>query len=149
MLKVIVGYPSRAEEIAIVTRMAGASEPKAEPVVDLGFIAEARETVRRIYVDERVTGYVVDVVTATRSVLGDRGAELVEYGASPRASIWLTHAAKAVAFLNQRGYVVPADVKEVARDVLRHRVIVTYEAEAEGITSDQIIHRALAAVKVP
>jgi len=149
MLKVIVGYPSRAEEIAIVTRMAGASEPKAEPVVDLGFIAEARETVRRIYVDERVTGYVVDVVTATRSVLGDRGAELVEYGASPRASIWLTHAAKSVAFLNQRGYVVPADVKEVARDVLRHRVIVTYEAEAEGITSDQIIHRALAAVKVP
>jgi MoxR-like ATPase len=152
MLKVIVGYPSRAEERAILERMA-TSEPlrPVQPVLEPRHVLDSRRVVDRIYMDDKVKDYVVELVFATRepSAHGlDLGA-LVQYGASPRATIYLTLAAKARAFLQRRGYVTPQDVKSVAMDVLRHRVMVTYEAEAEGLRSEDLVQRVLDAVPVP
>ena len=152
MLKVLVDYPSRDEERMIVDRMTGQSIPPVRPVIDLDDIARAREVVRQIYVDEKVKEYVLDIVRETRHPSTDGLSELrslVAFGASPRASIYLIQAARAHAFLRGRGYVTPEDVKQLAPDVLRHRVITTYEAEAEEVTTDSIVRRILDHVEVP
>ena len=152
MLKVIVDYPSRAEERRIVDLMAVGEPEKVSPAVDADTILRAREAVRRIYVDERITEYVLDLVLATRDPeshgVSDLGG-LIAYGASPRASIYLVTAARAYAFLRGRGYVIPDDVKQIALDVLRHRVITTYEAEATDVDGTSIVRRILDTVEVP
>ncbi|MCH7801369.1 MAG: MoxR family ATPase [Chloroflexi bacterium] len=151
MLKVLVDYPSREEERLIVDRMTGTKLPDISPVVTQDDILRAREVVRSIYVDDKVKEYVLDLVYATRSPQNGIShlKPLIAYGASPRASIYLIHAARAHAFLRGRGYVAPEDVKQLAGDVLRHRVITTYEAEAESITSSDIVQQILDNVEVP
>ena len=152
MLKVLVDYPNRAEERAILEAMA-TSEPdlRVAPVVSADDIVAARHVVNSVYVDDKLKDYIVDTVLATRDPKR-YGIDLngyVRYGASPRATIALTMAAKAWAFLNGRGYVTPQDVKTFALDVLRHRVAVSYEAEAENITSENIITKVLETLPVP
>jgi MoxR-like ATPase len=152
MLKLNIGYPSKSEERKILDLM-GTSSPdlSVQAVASVEEIIRSREVVNRIFIDDRVKDYIVDIVWATRRPdeyhLGMNG--LIRYGASPRATINLTLAARANAFLNARGYVTPQDVKSIGPDVLRHRVIVSYEAEAEEITSEVVIHRILAGLPVP
>lgn len=152
MLKVLVDYPTRTEERLIIDRMTGATLPAINPVVTPAQILQARETVKRIYVDDKIKEYVLDLVITTRQP-GSNGLSdlnnLINIGASPRASISLISAARAHAFLNGRGFVTPEDIKEMAPDVLRHRIITTYEAEAENINSDQIVRRILDYTNVP
>jgi MoxR-like ATPase len=152
MLKVKVGYPTRDEEKVIMDRMSGGSAPRATKVIALEHIANARELVHAIYMDEKVKEYILNVVFATREPqkygLKDL-ADYIQFGASPRATIALAQAARAHAFLRHRGFVTPEDVKAVAYDVLRHRVSVTYEAEAEELTSEKIIQRVFDRVEVP
>jgi MoxR-like ATPase len=152
MMKVIIGYPDRVEERAIVEAMA-TSEPslRVQPVVSVEEIARARRVVNTIYVDDKIKDYIVDLVLATRNPKA-AGLDLngyIQTGASPRASINLTLASRAAAFLDGRGYVTPQDVKKLAPDVLRHRVAVSYEAEAENITSEDIIQKILDTLPVP
>ena len=153
MLKVIVGYPSKDEERKIVDRMAsGQAVPVVSAVASPEQLLAARRAVDQVFVDEKVTGYVVDLVHATRDPKAAGIADLdgmIETGASPRASLFLTRGAKANAFLQGRSYATPHDVKNLALDVLRHRVVVTYEAEAQGKTSEDVIERILAGVLVP
>jgi MoxR-like ATPase len=152
MLMVKVGYPSRAEERTIVDRATGVMEAHAAKVVDPETLLSARKVVRDVYMDDRVKDYIVDVVFATRdpSQKGMKELQsLIEYGASPRASIALALAARAHAFLRHRGYVTPEDVKAIGPDVLRHRVVLTYEAEAEEVTAEQIVRRVFEVVEVP
>ncbi len=151
MLKVVVGYPSFEEEKAIVRRMSGRAAPAPEAVAALDDLERAKAAVEAVRVDAALIDYIVRIVQSTRSVgLTANGASRwVEYGASPRASIWLTNAAKAHAFLCGRDYVKPEDVKELAPDVLRHRVIVTFEAQAEGVTPERVIDHVLQTVPVP
>ncbi len=152
MLMVKVGYPSREEERKIMDRMTQPDASRAEPVVTPGELLDARRVVKQVYVDEKVKDYIVDVVFATREPT-KRGlkelGQLVEFGASPRASIALNLAARAHAFLRHRGYVTPEDVKAVGPDVLRHRLVLTYEADAEEVTSEQIVKRVFEVVEVP
>jgi len=152
MLKVKVDYPSRSEERLIIDRMTGATLPTINPVVNPADIMHAREMVRQIYVDEKIKNYVLDLVLATRQP-GKNGLSdlntLIEFGASPRASINLIIAARAHAFLKGRGFVTPEDIKQIAPDVLRHRIITSYEAEAESISSDHIVQRILDHTEVP
>ena len=152
MLKVIVDYPERSEEREIISRMTSGTPPDVQPVVDSQYILSAREMVRQVYVDEKIKDYILDLVIATRnpgSVGLDDLVNLVSYGASPRAGIFLISASRAYAFINGRGYVVPDDVKQLAPDILRHRVITTFEAEAQNVTSEQIVQRILERVAVP
>ncbi len=153
MMKVLVSYPSREDEIRVVDRMAGSCPlPDVPAVVSAADLASAREVVDQIWVDDKVRDYLVDVVRATRDPVacGIRGMEgLIECGASPRASIYLMKGAKAHAFLQGRAYVTPHDVKSLAMDILRHRVILSYEAEAEGKTSDEVVRKILDSVPVP
>jgi MoxR-like ATPase len=152
MLKLKVGYPTKTEERQILDLM-GTSAPRlnVNPVVNPDDIIAARSIVNEIYVDDRVKDYIVDVVWATREPrkykLDLDG--LIRYGGSPRATINLTLAARAKAFIAGRGYVTPQDVKSVGPDVLRHRIIVSYEAEAEEVTSEQIIEKIFAGLPVP
>ncbi len=152
MLKVRVDYPTRAEERLIIERMTGAPLPPVRPVIAPQDILRARETVRQVYVDDKIKEYVLDLVLTTRNP-GSNGLSdlknLIEFGASPRASISLITAARAHAFLNGRGFVTPEDIKQMAPDVLRHRIITTYEAEAENVTSDHIVQRILNYTNVP
>ena len=152
MLKLKVDYPSREEERQILDRMATtANHRPANPVVTTADIITARALVDQVYVDDKVRDYIVSIVFATRepkTFALDLGP-LVEYGASPRATLCLTLAARAHAFLQGRGYVTPQDVKAIAPDVLRHRVIVSYEAEAEEVDADEIVRRVLDGVPVP
>jgi MoxR-like ATPase len=153
MLKVKVGYPSKDDEIKVIDRMAGtAAEPRASRVMTTADVLAAREVVRQIFVDDKVKRYVVDLVAATRDPaaagLGQLD-NLIENGASVRASINLTKVAKANAMLAGRSYISPHDVKSIAHDVLRHRVLVTYEAEAQGKTSDDVVEAILANIEVP
>ncbi|HPS52061.1 MAG TPA: MoxR family ATPase [Phycisphaerae bacterium] len=152
MLKVIVGYPSRQEERKILDRM-GSTAPDIDinAVMKPDDIIAARKLVDEMYVDDKVKDYIVDLVVATREpgTFGVPVEGLIDYGASPRATIAITLAAKANAFLAGRGYVIPQDVKDLAMDVLRHRVIVTYEAEAEGKTSEDVVRTILEYVPVP
>ncbi len=152
MLKVRVTYPTKAEERAILERMAGAATPAVQKVATPQQIASARQTVGQIYIDDKIKTYIVDLVFATREPEAHKmGAHkhLIAYGASPRATIALAQASKAFAFLNGRGYVTPEDVKAIGADVLRHRIIVSYEAEAENVTSEDIIQRLFESVEVP
>ena len=153
MLKLKVGYPSVEEERRIVDRMAsGQPEPEVNPVAKPEDILAARTSVDQVLLDDKVRDYVVDLVQATRDPAAAGIAELdgmIEMGASPRASIYLTKAARAHAFLGGRTYATPHDVKNVAQDVLRHRVLLTYEAEAEGRTPEEVIDRILAGILVP
>jgi len=152
MLKVKVGYPTREEERLIMDRMAVAEPPRARKVVSTADLAAARAVVHRIYVDDKVKDYVVSLVFATRDPraagLSDL-APLVEWGASPRATLYLIVAARAHAFLRHRAFVTPEDVKAVAHDVLRHRITLTYEAEAEEVTAEKVVSRVLERVEVP
>ncbi len=151
MLKLRIDYPTKAEERLILDRMTATDIPEAQPVVTPEEILHAQETVKTVYVDERVRDYIIDLVFATRQpkVYGLDLEELIEYGASPRASICLTQAAKAHAFIRGRGYVIPEDVKSVGMNVLRHRVIPSYEAEAEEVTAEQIVQRIFDHIEVP
>ena len=152
MLKVVVSYPKKEEERQII-RMNNTGEfPKAQPVVSPEDIVRARQVVRDVYMDEKIEKYIVDIVYATRTPADYNLKELsglISYGASPRASISLAMAAKAYAFIKRRGYVIPEDVRAVCNEVLRHRIGLTYEAEAENITTENIISQVLNAVIVP
>jgi MoxR-like ATPase len=152
MLKVKLTYPSKEDEYHILNRMA-AVEPDLhiEAVLNPADLFELRRAIDRIYVDDKIKRYIVDVVHATRTPAeyGLDIAPYVQYGASPRATIFLTRAAKGQAFLDKRGYVTPQDIKSIGYDVLRHRVSVTYEAEAEDITSENLIQRIFDSLKVP
>jgi MoxR-like ATPase len=152
MLKLNVGYPAKAEERRILDLMAtSAPDLHVDPVVAPEQILAARDLVNQIYIDDRVKDYIVDVVWATREPASYRLEleGLVRYGASPRATIYLALAARAYAFLNGRGYVTPQDIKSIGPDVLRHRIIVSYEAEAESVTSETVIDRIFAGLPVP
>ena len=152
MLKVNVGYPSRQEERVIMDRMMAEQPPSVRPVVTTQALNEARLVARSVHMEDSLKEYIINVIFATRDPEANRLAELkplIAFGASPRASIFLALAAKAHAFLRGRGFVVPEDIKDVIYDVLRHRIIVTYEAEAEDVTSETVIARVLRAVEVP
>ena len=152
MLKVLVDYPSRKEERVIMERMMGQELPPIKAIVTPAIIWEARDTVRLVNLEDSLKEYIINLVFASREPEAyrlDGLKSLIAYGASPRASIYLALAAKAHAFLQGRGYVIPEDIKAIAFDVLRHRIIMTYEAEAEDVTTAQIIDRILRTVEVP
>jgi len=152
MFKLNIGYPQKAEERTILDLMAtSAPDLRVNPVIEPQQIIAARNVVNSIYIDDRVKDYIVDVVWATRepAAYNLRLEGLIRYGASPRATIYLALGARAHAFLNGRGYVTPQDVKSIGPDVLRHRIIVSYEAEAEAVTSETIIERIFAGLPVP
>ncbi len=152
MLKVIVDYPDRVEERAIVDRMSGDELEPVQAVVSLDQILRGRKAVRKIYVDEKIKDYVLDLVLATRDPRAaglDGLGSMIAFGASPRASIALVAAGRAHAFLKGRGYIIPEDIKRMAPDVLRHRVITTYEADSEEITGSDIVQRILDGIEVP
>jgi MoxR-like ATPase len=151
MLKLKVSYPTRTEEKDVLERMTAPSVPEASPVIDTKEILRLRTLLHEVYMDEKVKDYILDIVFATRdpAAAGLDIKSLIAYGASPRATIYLTTAAKAHALVKGRGYVTPEDVKAIAYDVLRHRVLITYEAEAEEVTSDEVIRRVLDRVEVP
>ncbi len=162
MLKLKVSYPARDEEREVVARMACSAPPlEIRPVAKLADVMEARSLVDRVYVDPKIVEYILDIVVATRpgcrKALSERQAgakldgldALIQFGASPRASIGLTLAAKAAAFLDGRAYVVPQDVKDLAHDILRHRVMLSYEAEAENLSSDDVIRKILDELRTP
>ncbi|MDG2303144.1 MAG: MoxR family ATPase [Candidatus Binatia bacterium] len=152
MLKVVVEYPTRDEERAILDRMAHSGDlPQVQAVLDPDHLIAARRVVDTIYVDDKVKDYIVDLVRATRTP-GEFGVQiegLVQMGASPRATIFLTMAARAHAFLEGRGYVTPQDVKTIGLDVLRHRVVPSYEAEAESLTSEDLVGKIFDTIPVP
>jgi MoxR-like ATPase len=152
LLKVKIGYPSKEEERDIIRRNLSGEQAQVQKVVDTATLLRAREVMKGIYMDEKIEHYILDIVIATRNPaqygLHNLSA-LVQYGASPRASIALAQAARATAFLRRRGYVVPEDVRYICADALRHRIGLSYEAEAEGLTAEDIILRVLNAVPVP
>jgi MoxR-like ATPase len=152
MFKLIVTYPERAEEREVLDRMTAGPEPVARTVLDPSRVLRARHAAREVYVDGRIKEYVLDVVGATRQPqlagLSDL-APLIEYGASPRAAIFLIRAAKAHAFLQGRGFVIPEDIKGLGYDVLRHRILLTYRADADGVTADELLRRIFERVPVP
>jgi MoxR-like ATPase len=152
MLKLNIGYPTKAEEREILDRMATTTAMEdISPVITPEDILNARKVVNEVYVDDKIKDYIVDIVFATRSPKDYhlQSESLIQFGASPRATIALTLASKGWAFLQGRGYVTPQDVKSIAMDVLRHRVIVSYEAEAEGKTSEDIVQEILDTLPVP
>jgi MoxR-like ATPase len=151
MLKLRINYPNKAEEKEIIKRIAERADEAISKVATPEQIRHAREVAGRIYMDEKLLDYIVEIVFATREpkVFGIDIESLIQYGASPRASIFLAQAAKAYAFLQGRGYVIPQDIKTIGPDVLRHRVILSYEAEAEDLTSDDIITKIFDNVEVP
>jgi MoxR-like ATPase len=152
MLMVKVGYPTKEDERAIMDRMTAGTSVRAAPVAGPKQIIEARSVLSQIYIDEKIRDYIVNIVHATREPKAYGLAELadfIQFGASPRASIYLNLAARAHAFLRRRGYVTPEDIKAVGADVLRHRVILTYEAEAEEMTSEQVVRKLFEHIEVP
>ena len=152
MLKVKIGYPTREDEKEILNRMAGGEIPEVQAVCSAEQILNARKLLKEIYMDPKVEEYIIDLVFASRDPeaagLSDL-AGLIEYGASPRATLALVKASKAHAFINGRGFVTPEDIKSIGFDVLRHRIAPTYEAEAENITSEDIVRKIFASVEVP
>ena len=152
MLKIKVGYPSREEERVIMDRMISPSKRESKTVITPERLLKAREVVDQVYLDDRIKDYIVELVFGTRepaSLGNGQLADHIEYGASPRASVYLAQAAKAHAFLEHRGYVIPEDIKAIGLDVLRHRVVPTYEAEAEDLTSEDLVRRVFELVEVP
>ena len=152
MLKVVIGYPTLEEEKLIMRENLQESLPKVSPVIGAQDIINAREVVRQVYIDEKIEQYIADIVFATRYPEKYGLPELknlITFGGSPRASISLAKAARAYAFINRRGYVIPEDVRAVAHDVLRHRIGLSYEAEATNVTSEQLVSNILNKVEVP
>ncbi|WP_394700346.1 AAA family ATPase [uncultured Bacteroides sp.] len=152
MLKVVIDYPKFEEEKLIIRQNIGEGAAEVRPILKAEEVIEARKVVRQVYLDEKIERYIVDIVFATRypekydiKELKD----LIAFGGSPRASINLALAARAYAFIKRRGYVIPEDIRSVAHDVLRHRIGLTYEAEASNVTSDEIISKILNKVEVP
>ncbi len=152
MLKVVIGYPSQEEERLIMRENLASEFPKASAVLKPGDILNARQVVKEVYMDEKIEKYILDIVFATRYP-AEHGLEkfkgLIHYGGSPRASIYMAMASKAYAFIRRRGYVIPEDVRAVCHDVMRHRIGLTYEAEAENISTEDIITEILNQVEVP
>jgi MoxR-like ATPase len=151
MFKLLVDYPTKEEEIGIIERFTRRAKIDTSKILTAGQITEIQDFNPEVYADTKITEYVAQIVDATRhpQAYAVDAEEHIEYGASPRASLWLILAAKAHAILNGRGYVIPEDVKAVAHNVLRHRIILNYEAEVEEVTSDQVIDLILEKVKVP
>ncbi len=152
MLKVVIGYPTKEEERLIIRQNLSAEPFKISPVVTTETIIKARAAVREVYMDEKIEKYILDIVFATRSPKESNLKKLemlINYGGSPRASINLALASKAYAFIKRRGYVIPEDIRAVCHDVMRHRIGLTYEAEAENITTDEVITEVLNVVEVP
>jgi len=152
MLKLRITYPERHEELEILERMATTeAEAPLEPVIDIAAIAEAREVVNRVYVDDKIKNYIVDIVHATREpeAHGLDIGKYIDFGASPRATIFLSLAAKAYAFIQGRGFVTPQDIKSIGLDVLRHRILTTYEAEAEELTAEDLAQQVFDRLPVP
>lgn len=152
MLKVIIGYPTRDEEKLIVRENLAQVFPTAQKVVKPADIIKARSIVKEVYIDEKIEKYILDIVFSTRypEQYGlDKYQNMIQYGGSPRASIYLAHGAKAYAFVKRRGYVIPEDVRAICHDVLRHRMGLTYEAEAENITTEDIVTDILNTIEVP
>ncbi len=152
MLKVVIGYPTLEEEKRIIRENIQEKLPEVSPVTTSQEILKARSVVREVYIDEKIEQYIADIVFATR--YPDRYGlkelkDMIAFGGSPRASINLAKAARAYAFIKRRGYVVPEDVRAVAHDVLRHRIGLTYEAEASNITSEEIVSKIINKVEVP
>jgi MoxR-like ATPase len=152
MLKVKIGYPSKEEELQIMRNNISGTMNEVNNVVSAKDILKARAALSEIYMDEKIERYILDIVFATRNPKDyniAKLAQLINYGASPRASINLALGAKAYAFIKRRGYVIPEDVRAVCFDVLRHRIAVTYEAEAEEVTSENVIQEILNTIEVP
>lgn len=152
MLKIKISYPTREEELKIMKQNVDAVENIVQPVITPADILNARNLIHEIYVDEKIEKYILDIVFATRSPKDfglEKLSDLISYGASPRATINLALGAKAMAFIKRRGYVIPEDVRGICLDVLRHRIAVTYEAEAEELTSENVIQEILNKVEVP
>jgi MoxR-like ATPase len=152
LLKVKVSYPTKEEEKAIVDRMVSAAKPEIRPVCTREEISRVNQTYKMVYIDDKIKDYIIDIVFATRfpEEAGlSKLKNLIQFGASPRASIYLTETAKALAFIRRRGYVTPEDIKNIGRDVLRHRIILSYEAEAEELTTDDIITEIFDNIEVP
>ncbi len=152
MLKLSIGYPTPEEELEIIRRVTKTDEFKVDAVVTPAEIVKARQVVKEVYIDEKIEKYIVDLVFATRNPENyglKELKDLINYGASPRASIYLALAAKAHAFLRRRGYVTPEDVRSIGMDVLRHRIILSYEAEAEELTTEDVVRKVLNRVEVP
>ncbi len=152
MLKVVIDYPKKEEEKLIVRQNMAKDFPKANTILKPADIVRAREVVKDVYMDEKIEKYIIDIIFATRFPQDaglDKFTNMIAYGGSPRASISLAKAAKAYAFIKRRGYVIPEDVRAVCHDVLRHRIGLTYEAEANNITSEDIINEILNQVEVP
>lgn len=152
MLKLNVTYPNKSEEKQIMERMAVVGKtPKVDPVISPEEIIKVREIINEIYIDDKIKDYIVDVVFATRDPKAYKLelSQYIQYGASPRATIYLNIASRAHAFIQGRGYVTPQDVKSIGMDVLRHRIIVSYEAEAEGLRSEDILKRIFDEIEVP
>jgi MoxR-like ATPase len=152
MLKIKIDYPNREEERLIMRQNIVDSQPKVNAVVSPADILKARTVAQEVYMDEKIERYILDIVFATRAPKDfkmDKFSSLINYGASPRATINLALASKAYAFIKRRGYVIPEDVRAVCHDVLRHRIAVTYEAEAENVTSEDVVNEILNAVEVP
>jgi len=151
MFKLLISYPNKNQESEIIQRFTEGVSHKAEEIITIKNLIQMQDFVSKIYVDEKIRNYIAEIVDATRFpekynlTLSDQ----IEYGASPRASIWLTIASKAHALLEGRGYVIPQDVQDVAYDVLRHRILLTYEAESDEITADKIIEKVLEIIKIP
>jgi MoxR-like ATPase len=152
LLKVKITYPQKLEEKEIVDRMSGGLDIPLQAVLSRTALAKLQKSYQMVYIDERIKDYIINLVFATRfpqeAGVG-KLKNLIQFGASPRASIYLTETAKALAFIRRRGYVTPEDVKTIGRDVLRHRIILSYEAEAEGLTSDDVISDVFNNVVVP
>ena len=152
MLKIVIGYPDKEEEKLIIRQNVTGTFPTTSPVLNPRDIIKARQVVRDVYLDEKIENYITDIVFATRNPKDyklDQMEHLISYGGSPRASINMALAAKAFAFIKRRGYVIPEDVRAICPDVLRHRIGLTYEAEAENITAEDIINDILNTVEVP
>lgn len=153
MMLVKVGYPTIDEERIIMNRQLAPSDSEVRSIITPEVISTAQRTIQEVYLDEKVKEYILKIIFATRNPEEIKGlsgyGDLIQYGASPRASIWMAKAARAHAFMRRRGYVIPEDIKALAPDILRHRVIPTYEAEARDIDSDGLIQRILEAVEVP
>ena len=152
MLKLNVGYPSKEEELEIIRRQTKGEKYIAQAVITPDDIVKARQVLSEVYIDEKIEKYIVDIVFATREPSNyglEELKDLITFGASPRASIYLTQAAKAHAFLRRRGYVTPEDVRSIGMDVMRHRVILSYEAEAEEMSTEDVIRKVLNRIEVP
>ncbi|HRC32077.1 MAG TPA: AAA family ATPase [Bacteroidia bacterium] len=152
MMKVVIGYPGKEDEKLIIRQNLSNEKTTINPVVNTESILKARSAVREVYMDEKIEKYIVDIVFATRFPKENKLqklAQLINYGGSPRASINLALGAKAYAFIKRRGYVIPEDVRAICHDVMRHRIGLTYEAEAENVTTEQVINEVLNMVEVP